>query len=199
MTGCGFCGIYYLGNGFSIHWLTSYHLHQHINIYFAWSRACWCPDKEKNISGVCHTFSVINMYLTHHIHNWMQAMYIIGGLLILMHQYGHHSCPWWRHQMETFSALLALCAGNSPVSGEFPAQRPVTRSFDVFFDLRLNKRLSKQSRGWWFETLSRPLWRHYNAIMALRLFKLQGIIWTNAVLLWIRPLRTTRRAIRIEI
>ena len=40
---------------------------------------------------------------------------------------------WWRHQMETFSALLALCAGNSPVSGEFPAQRPVTRSFDVFF------------------------------------------------------------------
>ena len=41
--------------------------------------------------------------------------------------------PWWRHQMETFSALLALCAGNSPVTGEFPAQRPVTRSFDVFF------------------------------------------------------------------
>ena len=61
---------------------------------------------------------------------------------------------WWRHQVETFSALLAICAGNSPVSGEFPAQRPVTRSFDVFFDLRLNKRLSKQSWGWWFETLS---------------------------------------------
>ena len=67
---------------------------------------------------------------------------------------------WWRHQ--TFSALLALCAGNSPVTGEFPAQRPVTRSFDVFFDLRLNKLLSKQSRDWWFETLSRPLWRHCN-------------------------------------
>ena len=45
--------------------------------------------------------------------------------------------------METFSALLVICAGNSPVTGEFPAQRPVTRSFDVFFDLRL----SKQSRG----------------------------------------------------
>ena len=40
---------------------------------------------------------------------------------------------WWRHQMETFSALMALCAGKSPVTGEFPAQRPVTRSFDVFF------------------------------------------------------------------
>ena len=52
---------------------------------------------------------------------------------------------WWRHQMETFSALLAICAGNSPVPGEFTAQRPVTRSFDVFLDLRLNKRLSKQS------------------------------------------------------
>ena len=56
---------------------------------------------------------------------------------------------WWRHQMETLSALLAICAGNPPVPGEFPSQRPVTRSFDVFFDLCLNKRLSKQSWGWW--------------------------------------------------
>ena len=48
-------------------------------------------------------------------------------------------------EMETSSALLAFCAGNSPVTGEFHAQRPVTRSFDVFFDLRLNKQLSKQS------------------------------------------------------
>ena len=47
--------------------------------------------------------------------------------------------------METFSASLAICAGTSPVPGEFPVQKPVTRSFDVFFDLRLNKRLSKQS------------------------------------------------------
>ena len=64
--------------------------------------------------------------------------------------------------METFSALLAICAENSPVSGELPSQRPVTRSFDVFFDLRLNKRLSKLSWGWWFETLPCPLWRHNN-------------------------------------
>ena len=74
------------------------------------------------------------------------------------------SFAWWRHQMETFSALLAIWAGNSPVAGEFPAQRPVTRSFDVFFDLRLNKRLSKQSRGWWFETPSCPLWRRCNGM-----------------------------------
>ena len=71
---------------------------------------------------------------------------------------------WWRHQMETFSALLALCAGNSPVTDEFPLQRPLTRSFDVFFDLRLSKRLSKHSWDWWFETLSRPLLRHCNGI-----------------------------------
>ena len=71
--------------------------------------------------------------------------------------------PWWRHQMETFSALLAICVGNSPVASEFPAQRPVTQSFDVFFDLLLNKQLSKQSRGLWFEMLSCPLWRHCNA------------------------------------
>ena len=69
---------------------------------------------------------------------------------------------WWRHQMETFSAWLAISAGNSPVPGEFPTQRPVTRSFDVYFDLRLNKRFCKQSWGWWFETLLCPLWRHNN-------------------------------------
>ena len=45
-----------------------------------------------------------------------------------------------------------------------PAQRPVTRSFDVFFDLHPNKRSSKQSWGWLFETLSRPLWPHRNEI-----------------------------------
>ena len=74
-------------------------------------------------------------------------------------------CPWFRHHMETFSASLAICAGNSPVTGEFPSQRPVTRSFDAFFGLYLNKRLSKQSRSWWFEKPSRPLWRHYNVAL----------------------------------
>ena len=69
---------------------------------------------------------------------------------------------WLRHQMKTFSALLAICAGNSPATSEFPAQRPVTQSSDDFFDLRLNKRLSKQWRGWRFETPSRSLWRQWN-------------------------------------
>ena len=61
---------------------------------------------------------------------------------------------WWRHQMETLSTLLAICVGNSPITGEYPAQGPVTWSFDVFFDLRLNKRLSKEWRNRWFETPS---------------------------------------------
>ena len=90
--------------------------------------------------------------------------------------------------METFSALLAICAGNSPVAGELPAQRPVTRSFDVFFDLRLNKRLSIQSWDWWFETLSRPLWRHCNSFPYYWPF-VRGndrwpVIWDTMTLIW---------------
>ena len=71
-------------------------------------------------------------------------------------------CSWWRHQMETFSALLAI------LCGEFTGARwiPHTKASDAelwcYFDLRPNKRLGKQSRGWWFETLSPPLWRHRN-------------------------------------
>ena len=93
-----------------------------------------------------------------------------------------NSNSWWRHQMETFSALLAICAGNSPVTGEFPAQRPVTRSFDVFFDLRLNKRLSKQSWGWWFETPPHPLWRHCNMFSNTKHNKLSPLLTVDAIL-----------------
>ena len=64
--------------------------------------------------------------------------------------------------METLSAYLALCEGNSPVTGEFPSQRPVTRSFHIFFDMCLNKRLNEKSWGWLFETPSRPLSRYCN-------------------------------------
>ena len=50
---------------------------------------------------------------------------------------------WWRHKMETFSALLAICKGNPSGTGGFPSQKPVMRSFHIFFALRLNKELSK--------------------------------------------------------
>ena len=63
------------------------------------------------------------------------------------------------------SRVTGLLCGNSPVTGEFPAQRSVTRSFDVFFDIRPNKRLIKHSRGWWFETPPCPLWRRRNDLV----------------------------------
>ena len=73
-------------------------------------------------------------------------------------------CQWWRHQMEKLSALLAICARNSPVIGEFPSQRPAIGSFDVFFDLHPSNQLSKQSLGWWFETPLRSLWRRCSTV-----------------------------------
>ena len=99
-----------------------------------------------------------------------------------------YTSSWWRHQMETFSALLALCDGNSPVTGEFPAQRPVTRIFDVFFDLRPNKRLSKQSWGWWFETPSRPLWPHCNTINWSLIKFRRGFFCTRSIRVDDKPL-----------
>ena len=89
---------------------------------------------------------------------------------------------WWRHQMETFSALLAICAGNLPVTSEVPAQRPVARSFDVSFDLRLNKPLSKQCWGWWFETLSRPLWGQRNEVYSTVLMMIFNLQFTTIAL-----------------
>ena len=84
----------------------------------------------------------------------------------------------WK-QSSCFVALYAMMTSSNgnifPVTGplcvefagpgEFHTQRPVARSFDVFFDLRLNKRLSKQPWCWWFETPSWSLWRHCNGIM----------------------------------
>ena len=75
--------------------------------------------------------------------------------------------------------LMALCVGNSLATGEFPPQRPVTRSFDVFFDLHLNEWLSKQSRCWWFEMPSCSSWCHYNGLFHSR--ELSESTITNAL------------------
>ena len=72
--------------------------------------------------------------LTHEFHNQAEICADMYWYIFVM------------KQMEACSALLAICAGNSPATGKFPAQRRVTRSFDVFVDLCLNKWLSKQ---WW--------------------------------------------------
>ena len=65
-------------------------------------------------------------------------------------------------KMETFSVLLAVCEGNSLVTSKFPSQRPVTWSFNGFFDLCLKKRLSKQVTRWWSQMPPRWLWHHSN-------------------------------------
>ena len=73
----------------------------------------------------------------------------------------HDDVIKWRY----FPRYWPLVRGiHPPVPDEFPSQRPVTRSFDVFFDLRVNKPLIKQSKGWWFETTSCLLWRHCNVV-----------------------------------
>ena len=87
--------------------------------------------------------------------------------------------PWWHQQMETFSALLDLCAGNSPVTGEFSWKRAVTHSLDVFFDLRLNKRFNKQSRRRWFETPSLSLWCHCNDTARFYPYILELLQWNH--------------------
>ena len=65
---------------------------------------------------------------------------------------------WWRHEMETFSTLLAFMwrIHRSPVNSCTKASDVELRYFLWF----ANKRLSKQSWSWWFETPPRPLWRH---------------------------------------
>ena len=82
-----------------------------------------------------------------------------------------------------FRVAGPLC-GEFTGPGEFAAQRPVTRSFDVFFDLRLNKRLSKQPWGWWFETPPWSLWRHCNdskwrEIPQISVAILCNMVWTH--------------------
>ena len=112
--------------------------------YFTEVCLWFCFDSQSFNSGSCKGLSPYTWWSTYLVYIWTARV--------------HDDVIKWKH----FSALLALCAGNSPVTGELPSQRLVTRSFDVLFDLRLNKLLSNQSWDWWFETPSRPLWSHCN-------------------------------------
>ena len=76
----------------------------------------------------------------------------------------HNDVIKWKHYPRDWSFVWGI----SQVTGEFPIQRPVSRRCDIFSDLRLNERLSKQSWGWWFETPSHPSWCHSNAYMRTR-------------------------------
>ena len=101
------------------------------NVDLSTVRSCRIHLKASSLEDLKILISKTGLKLT-----FLNHMQISQGLMSYK-----HVDSWWRHQMKTFSALLAICAGNSPVTGEFPAQRPVTRSFDVFFHLRL-------SNGW---------------------------------------------------
>ena len=94
---------------------------------------------------------------------WYQINRVVYGPAVTFPTYEIKSCMMMSSN-EKISASLVLCEGNPPVTGGFPLQRPVTWSFDVFFDQSRDKRLSKQSRRQWFETPLRSLWLHLNGI-----------------------------------
>ena len=127
------------------------------------------------------------IFIYHHIWIFEHHSTHIGKFKIqLWRCIDHIRIPTWficHHASSAVHAMMTSSNGNifrvtGPLCGEFtgpgefPAQRPVTRSFGVFFHLRLNKRLSKQPRGWWFETPPWSLWRHCNAT-----FRNGGSIW----------------------
>ena len=90
-----------------------------------------CEFNVWSISTVCIWYAVYNILLTLYLSPLKSRVFFVASM------------PCWFSQMETFSMLLALCEGNPPVTSGFPSQRPVTLSFDVFFDLHHNKQLSK--------------------------------------------------------
>ena len=120
------------------------------------SRDLW--KLEKILCKICdaiYTTKLLSMQLVHISHHMLH--YSTPHALPNVVQ-NHDDVIKWKN----FPRYWPLC-GEFTGPGEFPAQRPVTRSFDVFFDLGLNKRLSKQPRVWWFETPSWSLWRQCNA------------------------------------
>ena len=148
--------------------------HFHKNTRSCVENECCCP-RTVNISNVNFTSKIIKLHVRPEIVNadpfigahdqLMASMYWLRSLYNNIYTLSYDtfvSLFMMTSSNGNVLALLALCAGNSPVIGEFPTQRPVTRSFDVFFDLRLNKRLGQQSRRWWFETPSCLLWGHCN-------------------------------------
>ena len=148
-----------------------------IFMYFAWWSRCGSYIQlEANHTQLFHQLIIYiclhylpwcnAAWLTHQRHSWRTRYHEhlvwwprFDRSLVLQQLSVYFLVTQWRHQTGTLSALLDLCAGNSPVT-----EWPVTRNFDVSFDLRLNKWSIKQSLGWWFETPSRSLWRQCNDI-----------------------------------
>ena len=113
----------------------------------------WCAS----IAGISRGKGSNTVHLKKYAHDSLLAVLCCGWVQMILLTF---LSQWWCNQMETFSALLAYGDGNLPVIGRFPSRRTVARSFDVFFDLRLNTWLRKQSRRRWFETPWCSLRRH---------------------------------------
>ena len=109
--------------------------------------------------GIYNTFQELSTRLT--------LWYVLLWLVRLLLQSLYFMFIMMTSSNGNFLRVTGHLCGNSPATGEFPSQRPVTQSFDVFFILRLNNRLSKQSWGWGFETPSCSLRRHCNDVMVI--------------------------------
>ena len=90
---------------------------------------------------------------------WVRSGWRLSTRVCVFRAWTHGVKTPWRHQIEDFSELLALCAGNSPVTGKFPSQRASYAEFWCLIDVGQSKWLNKPSIWWWFETLWRQLWR----------------------------------------
>ena len=103
---------------------------------------------------------------------------------------------WWRHQMDIFFVLLALCGGNSPVTGEFPAQRPVTQSFDVFFYLILNKRLKINNI---YRKITKTTCRQGSVWWWIGKYILENVAWTSIAIVHILCIAIPRHVSQVSI
>ena len=153
--------------------LLQLHLHSRLNIWLQWIRQRQLQDEKRSIYVLWFGASYIRdfmVFTSYHLSSGSARSIVLYPLA--------YCCSIFFSYYDddikgNISAVLAICAGNSPAIGEFPTQRPVPWSFDVFFDLRLNKQLSKLSWGWWFETPSRSLCHHCNALLNPQL------LWIN--------------------
>ena len=110
---------------------------------------CWLEPLETNL-----TFESKNkIFLSWHFVEMLPEIPTILSMwlcFVLSSSFDSSSADWLFFMM------------TSSIGNIFRVTGPVTRSFDIFFDLRLNKRLSKRPRHRWFGTSSPPLWRHCN-------------------------------------
>ena len=136
-------------------------------------------DKPLPEPMLSYTFAAICVWKYHWIHT--KSVHHIPVTCVLF------TMSWWLHQIETFSVLLAICAANSPVTGKFPALKPVAWSFDFFICAWINGWVNNREAGDLRRTPSRPLWRHCNgAVIYPTDSQLVGTLFTHDISATIR-------------